>query len=51
MSEQEQVTITKDEYENLKRDKRKLDALERNGVDNWEWYGDAMSSIDEEAQS
>lgn len=26
----------------------KLDALERNGVDNWERYDDAMSELDDE---
>ena len=36
------------EIADLKDRLRKLDALERGGVDNWEWYGDAMQSIDQE---
>lgn len=27
---------------------RKLDALEASGVDNWEWYDEAMSSLAED---
>jgi hypothetical protein len=27
---------------------KKLAALEAAGVDNWEWYGDAMDTINEE---
>jgi uncharacterized protein YlaN (UPF0358 family) len=48
MSE-EMVTITKSEYQLLKADAAKLRALERAGVDNWEWYGDAMDSMDTES--
>jgi uncharacterized protein YlxW (UPF0749 family) len=35
--------------DNIEVQKRlaKLDALEAGGVDNWEWYGECMSSIDE----
>lgn len=29
---------------------KKLDALEGHGVDNWEWYDDAMSSIADETE-
>lgn len=28
---------------------KKLNALERNGVDNWEWYDEAMSELDDDA--
>lgn len=38
----EKVTINRSEYEMLLRDGRKLAALEQAGVDNWEWYGEAM---------
>lgn len=41
----ETVTIPKSEYESLLRESRKLRALENAGVDNWEWYGDAMSEL------
>ena len=47
MSE-ELVSITLVEYARLKADQRKLEALERAGVDNWEWYGDAMQTLEDE---
>lgn len=34
------------ELSKLERDQKKLAALEGAGVDNWEWYGDAMASIE-----
>ena len=40
---EEKVEIGKTEYENLRRDTIKLEALEEAGVDNWEWYGEAMT--------
>lgn len=36
------ITISMSEYERLKRDHYKLQALEQQGVDNWDGYGDAM---------
>lgn len=36
------VTISRKEYEELKKRDLKLTALEHSGVDNWDWYGDAM---------
>lgn len=42
------VTILQAEYDNLRRDKRKLAALEAAGVDNCEWYDDAMATLDDE---
>jgi len=36
------ITISVDEYEQLKTDRDKLAALEAVGVDNWEGYDDAM---------
>lgn len=41
----DQVTIPKDEYDSLLKDSAKLRALEDAGVDNWEWYGDAMATL------
>lgn len=40
--------ISKEEYESLVQRDRKLTALENGGVDNWEWYGEALSSLDDE---
>jgi hypothetical protein len=34
----ETVTITKQEYDSLKKDQLRLTALEDAGVDNWEQY-------------
>jgi len=34
----ETVTITKQEYLDLLKSQKKLEALESGGVDNWEWY-------------
>lgn len=41
----EMVTITKEEYRDLQRAQAKLEALEVAGVDNWEWYGDALEDM------
>lgn len=40
--EEEMITITKKEYEDLKDDSVRLGFLEQHGVDNWTWYDDAM---------
>lgn len=40
------VTIPLSAYEDLIKDQKILDALYAAGVDNWEWYDDAMSKID-----
>ena len=39
---EEMVTITKTEYESLRDDSFKLNCLENGGVDNWEWYSQAL---------
>lgn len=39
------VEITKSEYIRLKEAEAKLQALEDAGVDNWQWYGDAMEAF------
>lgn len=43
MSEEETITITKKEYDELKDDSMFLDCLRNGGVDSWEWYGEAVS--------
>ncbi len=45
MDTAENVTITREEYETLKRETAKLAALEAGGVDNWEWYGEALADF------
>jgi len=45
MVEESKVEITKKEYESLLRDSAILRALESGGVDNWEWYDEALSSF------
>lgn len=47
MSE-EMVTITKSEYDELLNDSRILQALYAGGVDNWEWYDEALSELGED---
>ena len=37
-----EVTITKGEYERLRRCEDLLECLQDAGVDNWEWYSEAM---------
>jgi hypothetical protein len=44
----EQVTITKDRYEELLKFERLLAALEQAGVDNWEGYGEATQTLEDE---
>jgi hypothetical protein len=39
----EKITIDLDEYESLKEDEKILRLLENAGVDNWEWYGEALA--------
>lgn len=42
------VTLTRKEYEELCDRDHKLQCLENAGVDNWEWYGDAMEAYNDE---
>jgi hypothetical protein len=44
------VAITKPALEHLLRRSRILKAPENAGVDNWEWYGDAMATLEEEEE-
>ena len=39
------ITISKEEYNDLKRAKLFLCALEAGGVDNWDWYSDAYNEF------
>jgi hypothetical protein len=48
MTNEETVTISKAEYERLQRREWKLECLEMNGVDNWEWYDEAMKEYRED---
>jgi hypothetical protein len=41
------ATISKEQYQQLLDRDRKLAALERGGVDNWEWYGEALKDYDD----
>ncbi len=40
------VTITREEYDNLLEDSKVLQALENAGVDNWEGYDFAMEEVE-----
>ncbi len=46
----ETVTISAGEYEELKQAKKVLEALYAGGVDNWEWFGEALASMDTGAE-
>lgn len=48
MSENEKVTITKEQYDELLEDQRFLRCLEHAGVDNWEGYDFALEYFNEE---
>lgn len=39
---EDEITISKNEFQSLIQAERKLDALIEGGVDNWSGYGDAM---------
>ena len=40
------VTILQAEYDQLLEDSRFLECLRRNGVDNWDWYGEACEEFE-----
>lgn len=42
---EETVTITASRLAELEFAERKLGLLEAAGVDNWEWYGDAVAPL------
>ena len=41
------VWVLAEEYEYLKGRDDELQLLENGGVDNWEWYGEALSAKDD----
>lgn len=47
----EYKVITQEEYEELVDRDLKLSCLEMGGVDNWNWYGEAMSKYWEEKEN
>ena len=46
----EHITISVEEYESLKHDSAFLNALHAAGVDNWEWYGEALAILEEDEE-
>jgi hypothetical protein len=42
------ITITEKEYNNLLEDSRLLQCLRNAGVDNWDWYSEALKEFDED---
>ena len=48
MSDEQMVTITKAEYDQLLEDQKFLECLQAAGVDNWEWYAAAFAQCQEE---
>ena len=45
---EETITITRKEYDELIHDSKVLNALYAGGVDNWEWYGESLSNMEDE---
>lgn len=43
--DKEMITITKEQYDELIRDSKILNALYAGGVDNWEWYSDSLREV------
>ncbi len=50
MENKEMVTITKEKYEQLLRDRELLLCLEACGVDNWQGWDEAMEMFNEEEE-
>ena len=48
MDNEKTVTISQKKYAQLLDNSRKLNALENGGVDNWSFYGEAMSEYYDE---
>lgn len=42
---EETVTITKKHYNDLLEDSRLLQCLQNAGVDNWDWYSEALKEF------
>jgi hypothetical protein len=47
MSEEKTITIPLKEYNELLEDSILLGKLQKAGVENWEWYDDAISDDDD----
>ncbi len=45
MAEEATITITKAEHDRLCEDSAVLNALRNAGVDNWQWYDDALATL------
>ena len=45
--EPKMISISQDEFNRLVEARNILEALEAAGVDNWEWYGDAIKTLEE----
>ena len=45
-----EIKISQEEYDRLIKVDRKMDALEKGGVDNWEWYSESLAEIFKEEQ-
>lgn len=41
----EMMSISRKRYEELLRAEEELEALEAAGVNNWEWYGEAIATL------
>lgn len=50
LMQEETITITKTEYEELLAAQRWVDCLEGAGVDNWEGYDEAVNLYQEDAE-
>ena len=44
----EMVTVPRVRYEQLLHASKVLNALYAGGVDNWEWYGESLATIEDE---
>lgn len=42
------ICITRELYEELQKDSAILYSLRRGGVENWEWYYESLSGLDED---
>lgn len=51
MTKEETINIPLAEYKDLKQAALKLQCLKNAGVDNWDWYDDAMEEFNKGEQS
>lgn len=47
----ESVTITKEEYQQLKDDSLKLSCLYQGGVEDWNWYDEAIELYESQKEN